>query len=489
MTTIHPVILSGGSGTRLWPLSRAAYPKQLLALNGQKTMLQETVTRAMALANESLHIQPPLLICNQEHRFLIREQCLATDHTPAAIYLEPAGRNTAPAIALAALHLAQGENANPDALMLVLPADHVIENQAAFAAAVNIAAQTARTGKLVTFGISPTAPETGYGYIKAGVPIESISNASAVSKFVEKPDQLTAQQYLAEGGYTWNSGMFLFTAGRYLEELGRHRPDILEAITRAWQNRAEDLDFCRPASADFLACPSDSIDYAVMQHTTQAAVVPADIGWSDVGSWDSLWQIATQNDNGNAIQGDVFAYDTKNSYLRAESRLVAVIGLDDVVVVETADAVLVMHKNKSQDIKQAVEYFKQNGRKEHIEHLRVYRPWGWYEGIDQGERFQVKRIMVKPGEKLSLQMHHHRAEHWVVVSGTAKVTVENTEMIIGENQSTYIPLGQTHRLENPGKIDLHIIEVQSGAYLGEDDIVRYDDRYGRFTNTDSSATK
>lgn len=483
-TVLHPVVLSGGSGTRLWPLSRAAYPKQLLALAGQKTMLQATIERAMGLASKQLDVRAPLLIGNQEHRFIIREQALATGHLPSAIYLEPAGRNTAPAIALAALHLTNAEQGNPDALMLVLPADHVIENNAAFAHAVAIATQAAQQGYLVTFGIEPTGPETGYGYIKAAEALSGIEDGSAygVAQFIEKPDRPTAEDYLATGGYTWNSGMFLFSAGRYLEELGQHRPDILEAATHAWHNRIEDLDFYRPASADFLACPADSIDYAVMQPTTHAAVVPANIGWSDVGSWDSLWQVASKDTNGNALQGDVFASDTRNSYMRADSRLVAVIGLDDVVVVETADAVLVMHKGKSQDIKQAITHFQQNGRKEHMEHVRVHRPWGWYEGIDAGERFQVKRIMVKPGEKLSLQMHHHRAEHWIVVSGTAKVTVDGNEILLGENQSTYIPLGHTHRLENPGKIPLHLIEVQSGAYLGEDDIVRFQDTYGRSAN-------
>lgn len=433
----------------------------------------------MALAAGSLHVQRPLVICNQDHRFLVHEQCLAAGCPPAAIYLEPAGRNTAPAIALAALHLANDENAGPDACMLILPADHVVTDQAAFATAVQIAMQAAEAGYLVTFGINPTAPEVGYGYIRAGEPITNIAGAAVVAKFVEKPDRITAEQYVVSGDYTWNSGMFLFSAGRYLEELGAHRPDILAAATKAWQNRAVDLDFCRPASADFLACPADSIDFAVMQTTTRAAVVPADIGWSDVGSWDSLWQASRKDQEGNAILGDVFTSDTTNSYVRAESRLVTVIGLDDVVVVETPDAVLVMHKGKAQAIKRAIEHFNQNGRQEHMENLRVYRPWGWYDGIDKGERFQVKRIMVKPNEKLSLQMHHHRAEHWVVVSGTAKVTVDGEEMLLGENQSTYIPLGRTHRLENPGKIPLHLVEVQSGAYLGEDDIVRFQDDYRR----------
>jgi mannose-1-phosphate guanylyltransferase/mannose-1-phosphate guanylyltransferase/mannose-6-phosphate isomerase len=479
MNLLHPVILSGGSGTRLWPLSRAAYPKQLLALPSEKTMLQATIERAMALPGA----RAPLLVCNQEHRFIVREQCLAAGHAPAALYLEPAGRNTAPAIALAALHLAQGDNGDPDALMLVLPADHVIDDRAGFQQAVADAVIAARAGYLVTFGIVPSGPETGYGYIQQGerLPVSEGQSAAAyhVQSFVEKPDRATAERYLAAGGYTWNSGMFVFTAGRYLEELGSHRPDILAAATAAWHKRAIDLDFCRPARAEFLACPAESIDYSVMQVTARAAVVPAQFGWNDVGSWDSLWQIADKDASGNAVQGDTFVTESKNCYIRAESRLVAVIGLDDVVVVETADAVLVMHRHKAQEIKRAIHYFEDNGRSEHLQNLRVYRPWGWYEGIDSGDRFQVKRIMVKPGEKLSLQMHHHRAEHWIVVSGTARVTVDGKDMLLAENQSTYIPLGHTHRLENPGKIDLQMIEVQSGAYLGEDDIVRFEDTYGR----------
>lgn len=475
MIEIHPVILSGGSGSRLWPLSRATYPKQLLALTSNSTMLQKTISRASQLPGS----QSPLLICNQEQRFLVREQCLSAGYTPAAIYLEPAGRNTAPAIALAALHLAERD---PEALMLVQPADHVIENQIAFEKAVADAADAARAGFLVTFGIVPRGPETGYGYIKAGALLSFGSSGEtirSVASFVEKPDRITAESYLAEGGYTWNSGMFVFTAGRYLEELRIHRPDILAATTRAWQGRAVDLDFCRPANAEFLACPSESIDYAVMQATDRAAVVQSQFDWSDVGSWDSLWQIGAKDNTGNAILGDAYVNQTTNSYVRAESRLVAVIGLDNVVVVETADAVLVIHRDKSQEIKHAIQHFEKDGRTEHLHHSRVYRPWGWFESIDASERFQVKRIMVKPGEKLSLQMHHHRAEHWVIVSGTAKVNIDDKEILLSENQSTYIPLGHTHRLENPGKIDLHLIEVQSGAYLGEDDIVRFDDRYGR----------
>lgn len=472
---IYPVILSGGSGTRLWPLSRASYPKQLLALVGAKTMLQATLERAATLP----HAQPPLLICNQEHRFLVHDQCVEAGVKPAAIYLEPVGRNTAPAIALAALHLAETD---PQALMLVLPADHVIQDHAVFSADVAEAVVAAHAGYLVAFGVSPQSPETGYGYIKSGTPLllsSTISNTYSISAFVEKPDRTTAESYLQEGGYTWNSGIFVFTAARYLEELQAYRPDILAAVTQAWQGRAQDLDFCRPHQADFLVCPSDSIDYAVMQKTSRAAVVQAKFDWSDVGSWDSLWSIATKDPSGNTVQGDTFVTDTINSYIRAESRLVAVVGLDDVVVVETADAVLVMHRSKAQEIKRAIEYFDREGRSEHLEHIRVYRPWGWYEGIDSDARFQVKRIMVKPGEKLSLQMHHHRAEHWVVVSGTALVTVDGKELLLSENQSTYIPLGHTHRLSNPGKIDLHLIEVQSGAYLGEDDIVRFEDTYGR----------
>ncbi|SFE07437.1 mannose-1-phosphate guanylyltransferase/mannose-6-phosphate isomerase [Nitrosomonas sp. Nm166] len=475
-SNIHPVILSGGSGTRLWPLSRANYPKQLLPLVSKETMLQATLMRAAALLNA----QAPILVCNSEYRFLTQEQCEAISIQPEAIYLESVGRNTAPAIALAAFHLAQVDE---DAIMLVLPADHVLEDQAAFAQAVETAIIAAHEGYLVTFGIMPDVPETGYGYIKIG---EALAFASATSltayqvqSFSEKPSLETATAYLQKGGYTWNSGMFVFTAKRYLQELQRHRPDIFTTVEKAWQKRTMDLGFVRPDKDDFMACPSESIDYAIMQVTDCAAVVPVQLGWNDVGSWNSLWQIAPKDENGNFTSGDTLVMDTQRSYIRAEDRLVSVIGLDDVIVVETADAVLVMHKSKTQQLKAAIQHFESNRRKEHLDHLRIHRPWGWYEGIDRGERFQVKRIMVKPGGKLSLQMHHHRAEHWVVVSGTAKVTVENKETLFAENQSTYIPLGKPHRLENPGKIPLHLIEVQSGAYLGEDDIVRFEDSYGR----------
>jgi mannose-1-phosphate guanylyltransferase/mannose-1-phosphate guanylyltransferase/mannose-6-phosphate isomerase len=479
MPALYPVILSGGTGSRLWPLSRAAYPKQLLPLLGPLTLLQATIERAQALASADLQVKAPLLIGNQDHRFLLREQCLAIGITPEAIYLEPAGRNTAPAIALAALHLSNSPSVPADALMLVLPADHAVNDLVAFRQAVHQGAAAASTGKLLTFGIHPTAPETGYGYIKAGAPLNAESVARRVLRFVEKPDLATARQYLASGEYTWNSGMFLFRPERYLAELRRLRPDIFAAVSRAFEQRAEDLDFIRPAKDAFQACPSESIDYAVMQQTTDAAVVRVDMGWSDVGSWDALWQIAAKDAAGNASVGDVFITDTRGSLVRAESRFVAVVGLDDVVVVETPDAVLVMHKNQAQAVKQAVDYCNQTQRSEHLEHRRVHRPWGWYEGIDKEERFQVKRIMVKPGEKLSLQMHHHRAEHWVVVSGTAKVTINDEEKLLSENQSTYIPIGHRHRLENPGKVPLHLIEVQSGSYLGEDDIVRFEDTYGR----------
>lgn len=469
----HPVILSGGSGTRLWPLSRAAMPKQLLTLTGGVSMLQATLQRA-AIINGA---QSPLIICNESHRFLIREQLNAIKEKNCEIILEPCGKNTAPAIALAALKLARTD---PDAIMLVLPADHVIDDQKKFSACVNSAVKTASEGYLVTFGIIPSAPETGYGYIKCGHELEQhLHGAKKVDSFIEKPNLVTARKFLSEGDYLWNSGMFVFSASKYLDELKRYRPDILEAVEAAWLASTNDLGFIRPETELFSNCPSDSVDYAVMQQTDKAAVIAADFGWSDVGSWSSLWDISAKTELNNVVKGDVFVSEVNNSYIRAEHRHIAVIGLSDIVVVETADAVLVMHRDKAQEVKRAIQFFEQEGRVEHLEHVKVYRPWGWYEGIDQGERFQVKRIMVKPGEKLSLQMHHHRAEHWIVVSGTAKVTVGSKEILLTENQSTYIPLGEVHRLENPGKVDLHIVEVQSGSYLGEDDIVRLEDIYDR----------
>jgi mannose-1-phosphate guanylyltransferase/mannose-1-phosphate guanylyltransferase/mannose-6-phosphate isomerase len=470
--TLHPVILSGGSGTRLWPLSRAALPKQLLPLMSSHTLFQDTVTRAMQLA----HAVPPLVICNDEHRFMIAEQLRALNQPAGAIVLEPVGRNTAPAVALAALDIVQRD---PEGLMLVLPADHLIRDQAAFSAAVAHATRLALQGWLVTFGITPNAPETGYGYIRTGALLPDSEAACKVASFVEKPDQATAQKYLETGKYLWNSGMFLFRAKDLLDELRALRPAILSACEAAIGGAHSDLDFVRLDKAAFTACPSESLDCAVMEHTSKAVVIPADIGWNDIGAWDALWEVGDKDSHGNVSRGDVLLEGANNNLVRAESRLVVALGVDDLVIVETPDAILVAHKDKVQDVKKIVERLKADARSEHLYHSRVYRPWGWYEGIDAGDRFQVKRIMVKPDEKLSLQMHHHRAEHWIVVSGTAKVVRGEDEIMLTENQSTYIPLGSKHRLENPGKIPLHLIEVQSGAYLGEDDIVRYEDIYKR----------
>ncbi len=471
MSPVVPVILCGGSGTRLWPMSRVNYPKQLLALAGHNTLLQDTLVRARAVAGT----EAPVLICNIEHRFLVRTQCDEVGIQTAVTWLEPVGRNTAPAIALAALDLAE---IDPDTVMLVLPADHVVEDLDSFVASTNTAVLGARAGNLVTFGIEPTSPESGYGYILQDEEIRGLPGIFKVKQFVEKPNETAAKKYIEEGGYVWNSGMFVFTARSYLDELKAHRPDILAAAQKAWRERKPDLSFTKPGES-FADCPTESIDYAVMQATTRAAVVPASFGWNDVGSWSSLWNIAPKDEQGNAAYGQTCLLNTSNSYVRAESRMVSVIGMTDVVVVETADAVLVMNKDNAQEIKQVIAQMEVSERTEHLNHLRVHRPWGWYEGIDEGERFKVKRIMVQPGEKLSLQKHHHRAEHWIVVQGTAKVTLENHEVLLTENQSTYIPLGQIHRLENPGKIPLHLIEVQSGTYLGEDDIVRIEDIYSR----------
>ncbi len=469
--TLYPVILSGGSGTRLWPMSRTALPKQLLALASECTMVQDTVQRLAGHAQ----VGQPLIVCNNDHRFLIAEQMREIDVTPIGIYLEPVGRNTAPAAAIAALALLKRD---PDAVMLLLPADHLIRDTVAFHHAIDVGLQAVKEGSLATFGIVPDAPETGYGYIQFGEVLNQ-GGVHRVTRFVEKPDLDSAERFIASGDYFWNSGMFLFSCQQFLDELKKFRPDILKACEQALDEGSDDLDFYRLDTAAFTACPADSIDYAVMEHTENAAVIPTDIGWDDIGAWSALWEVGDKDDGGNVVRGDVYVDNVSDSLVRAESRMVAVIGVKDLLVVETSDAVLVVDKNCAQDVKKVTDFLKKNSRREHEFHTRVFRPWGWYEGIDMGERFQVKRIMVKPGERLSLQRHHHRAEHWVVVSGTACVIRNDVEEILMENQSTYIPLGTTHRLENPGKVPLHIIEVQSGSYLGEDDIVRFEDNYRR----------
>lgn len=471
MSYLIPVIMAGGSGSRLWPLSRELYPKQFLQLDGEATMLQATVNRLQLLACAA-----PLVICNEDHRFLVAEQLRHLGKLAHNIILEPAGRNTAPAIALAALTALQTAGEGEDPLLLVLAADHVIRDEAAFTASVQAAMPHAAAGKLVTFGIVPTQPETGYGYIRRGAEQQG---AFAVAQFVEKPDAVTAEGYLASGEYYWNSGMFLFRASRFLAELQAFRPDIHAACSLAVGTINPDLDFVRVDKAAFLACPSDSIDYAVMEKTADAVVVPMDAGWSDVGSWSSLWEISTKDAAGNVFRGDVMQYGSSNNYVFAESGLVSLVGVDNLVVVQTKDAVLVVDQRKVQDVKKIVEGLKAAGRSEHHVHREVYRPWGKYDAIDHGGRYQVKRISVKPGEKLSLQMHHHRAEHWIVVSGTAKVTNGERTFLVTENESTFIPVGAVHALENPGKVTLELIEVQSGSYLGEDDIVRLQDLYGR----------
>ncbi|MFC6841299.1 mannose-1-phosphate guanylyltransferase/mannose-6-phosphate isomerase [Xanthomonas theicola] len=466
MSDVLPIILSGGSGTRLWPLSRESYPKQFLPLVGDKSMLQATWLRAAPVAGHA-----PIVVANEEHRFVAAEQLQQIGVKPMSVLLEPKGRNTAPAIAVAALEAAR-DGADP--LLLVLPSDHVIRDEAAFQAAVRAASAVAEQGKLATFGIKPTAPETGYGYIKAA-PGQDVR---AIERFVEKPDLATAQRYFASGEYYWNSGMFLFRASRYLEELRKFQPAIADACVSAWNGAKRDADFTRLDADAFASSPSDSIDYAVMEKTADAVVVPLDAGWNDVGSWSALLEVSPQDAQGNAHHGDVIQIDCRNTYAYG-SRLIAMVGLEDVVVVETPDAVLVGHRDRIQQVKDVVGQIKADGRSEATWHRKVYRPWGAYDSIDNGHRHQVKRITVKPGAVLSLQMHHHRAEHWVVVSGTAEVTRGDEVLLLTENQSTYIPLGVTHRLRNPGKLPLELIEVQSGSYLGEDDIVRFEDTYGR----------
>jgi mannose-1-phosphate guanylyltransferase / mannose-6-phosphate isomerase len=470
-----PVILSGGSGTRLWPLSRELHPKQFLPLVGAQTMLQDTVTRL-----DGLGAAAPIVVCNAHHRFLVAEQLRAIGVPAGDIILEPIGRNTAPAVAIAALAALAGP-AGAEALLLVMPADHRLADVAAFQAAVQAGVAAARAGRLVTFGVVPTAPEVGYGYIRRR---DGEGPAYPIAEFVEKPSAERAAEYVASGSYLWNSGMFLFSAARYVEELGRLHPAMLAACEAAYAAAHRDLDFVRLGVDAFSQCPSDSIDYAVMEKTSAAVVVPLDAGWSDVGSWSALHESLPADEAGNVTRGDVVVADTHGCYLYSSERLVATVGLTDHVVVETKDAVLVAPKSRVQDVKALVAALKADKRSEPSLHREVFRPWGSYDSVDQGDRFQVKRLVVNPGATLSLQMHHHRAEHWIVVSGTAEITCDERVFLLSENQSTYIPVGAKHRIRNPGRVPLHIIEVQSGSYLGEDDIVRFEDNYGRQgTNT------
>ncbi|TPG48672.1 mannose-1-phosphate guanylyltransferase/mannose-6-phosphate isomerase [Rhodanobacter glycinis] len=466
-----PLILSGGSGTRLWPVSRKNLPKQFLALAGKGTLFQQTLARTRQLPQ----VAAPIVVASEDHRFLAAEQLLEAGVGGATIVLEPLARNTAPAIALGAL---QALERDADALLLVLPADHLIGDTAAFVDAVKQAMPLAEQGWLVTFGVRPDRAETGFGYIRRAEAIDG--HGYRVEQFVEKPDLATAESYLADGGYDWNSGMFLFKASRYLEELHAHAPAMLAAVRDAHAKASVDLDFVRIDHDAFAQAADKSIDYAVMEKTTRAAVIPVSCVWSDIGSWAALWLTGDRDAQGNVREGDTMAVDTRNSLLRSHDRhLLATVGVDDLIVVTTADATLVAHRDAAQDVKKIVEQLKAAGRSEHSLHRVVHRPWGSYDSLESGERFQVKRIVVKPGASLSLQKHHHRAEHWIVVSGTAEVTCDDKVFLLGENQSTYIPLGSKHRLRNPGKVALELIEVQSGSYLGEDDIVRFDDVYGR----------
>ncbi len=471
---IHPVILSGGSGTRLWPMSRALFPKQLLPLLSERSLLQEAALRVA----EKTDFAASIIIANDEHRFIVAEQLRSAGVTPRAIVLEPMGRNTAPACCIAALMLSESD---PAALMLVMPSDHAIADLAAFREAIGCAAAAAAKGNLVTFGIKADRPETGYGYIKRGAALSGSAGAFAVAGFVEKPDQKRAETYVKSGDYSWNSGIFLFPAAQLLQELERLQPALVAACKEALAKAKRDLDFLRLDRDAFAKAPSNSIDYAVMEHTPHAAVVPVEMGWSDVGTWDALWQVSdhAKDPAGNLAIGDVILEDSKNCYVRAEQGLVTTLGVDDLIVVATGDVVMVAKRDRAQDVKKIIARLEKDGRSELVAHPLVHRPWGTYRSIHNGDRVQVKHIMVKPGGILSLQMHHHRAEHWVVVTGTARVIKGNEELVLHENESTFIPMGTRHRLENPGKIQLHLIEVQSGSYLGEDDIVRYDDTYGR----------
>lgn len=477
---LQPVIIAGGSGTRLWPLSRSGYPKQFLALQGKHSLFQQAALRLQALAADDIRVAGLCVVGNEEHRFLVLDQLAALKLGPAGVLLEPSGRNTAPAMTLAALHATQ---CGGDPVLVVTPADQSIGDEAAFGAALHRAVRAAADGACVILGVAPDRAETGYGYIRC----ETVPKGEMqVAQFVEKPDAATAQRYLAEGSYYWNSGMFVVRASVWLRALARFRPDILQTTRAAWEARTVDADFVRPDRAAFEAIPAESVDYAVMEKCPGTAefdlrMVPLAAAWSDLGAWDAVWQVGAKDAAGNVTHGDALLSSTRDTLVHASSRLVGVIGLQDVVVVETPDAVLVADRAHSQDVKHIVGQLQQAGRSEPTLHRQVHRPWGWYDSIDSGPRFQVKRIMVKPGASLSLQKHHHRAEHWIVVSGTAEVTNGEQVTLLGENQSTYIPLGQVHRLANPGKVPLEIIEVQSGSYLGEDDIVRFDDHYGRVT--------
>ena len=479
MAIIQPVILCGGSGTRLWPLSRSGFPKQFLCLTGSDSLFQQAAKRLSVLGGQGEVVSEPIIICHEDHRFLAQEQLREVGIGLGAALLEPVGRNTAPALTLAALHsMEQGE----DPILVVTPADQTVTSPEAFTMAMHQAIKNAEAGGIVILGIQPDRPETGYGYIKA-ISSEPQGAIAKVEKFVEKPNSETAQRYLAEGGYYWNAGMFVLKASVWLKALKEFRPDIAHTVQAAWQNKTSDAKFVRPGKEEFAAVPSESIDYAVMEHCPGSPIaihmVAMDAGWSDLGAWDAVWGVLPKDAQGNAHVGDVLLTDSHNTLVQATSRLVTLVGVRDLVVIETPDAVMVADKTRSQDVKHIVAALQKSGREEHTLHRKVHRPWGWYDSIDEAERFKVKRIMVKPGASLSLQKHHHRAEHWIVVKGTAEITNGDKVLLLTENQSTYIPLGEVHRLANPGTLPLEIIEVQSGSYLGEDDIVRYEDTYGR----------
>jgi mannose-1-phosphate guanylyltransferase/mannose-6-phosphate isomerase len=478
MIQTRPVILCGGSGTRLWPLSRSGFPKQFLCLTGEESLFQQAARRLVGLAGEDVDVASPFIVTNEEHRFLALEQLREIGLDTASVMLEPVGRNTAPALTLAALAARQGDQ---DPILVVTPADQTVADTAAFSSAMHAAIRQAAEGAIVILGVPPTGPETGYGYIKAAAAVLP-EPTFAVERFVEKPDAATAARFLAEGGYYWNAGMFVLKASVWLEALAQFRPDILHATREAWERRSIDAAFIRPGKAEFSAVPAESIDYAVMEPlSTQhlIKIVPLDAGWSDLGAWDAVWKVLPKDVEGNAHIGDVLTVDSRNTLAHATSRLVTLVGVQNLVVVETPDAVLVADKSRCQEVKQIVSALQRQAREEHVLHRKVHRPWGWYDGIDEGERFKVKRIQVKPKASLSLQKHLHRAEHWVVVKGTAEITCGDKTILLTENQSTYIPLGEVHRLANPGAIPLEIIEVQSGSYLGEDDIIRFEDQYGR----------